>query len=42
MREILNFAPTPATAHSHVTIKYVALGSELEHLSYYLSKSDEE
>jgi NADH/NAD ratio-sensing transcriptional regulator Rex len=37
----VNFAPTPVTAPSHVTIKNVALGSELEHLSYHLSKSDE-
>jgi len=42
VRGILNFAPTQVTAPSNVTIKNVDLGSELEHLSYHLSKLDEE
>ncbi len=36
---ILNFAPTQVQAPPHVKVKNVDLGSELEHLSFYLSKN---
>ena len=42
VRGILNFAPTQVTAPDHVKIQNVDLGSELAHLSYHLSKSNED
>ena len=41
IRGILNFAPTQVFAPEQVRIKNVDLGSELEHLSYHLSKINE-
>ena len=41
IRGILNFAPTQVFAPEHVWIKNVDLGSELEQLSYHLSKINE-
>ncbi len=36
---ILNFAPTQIQTPRHVKVKNVDLGSELEHLSFYLSQN---